>query len=85
MSSPPTHTTTYANSSVRLAVAVRRMNSAETMASVIAAKDTAKNAGLTAKDTESLRVAFDAAKDRIRRIARAEQQASASTSLKAPT
>lgn len=71
-----THTTTYANSSVRLAVAVRRMNSAETMASVIAAKDTAKNAGLTAKDTAALRVAFEAAKARIHRIARAEQQAS---------
>lgn len=53
-------------SQTRLAVAVKSMTQAETLASVIAAKDKAKGLGLMPKELDALRVAFDQAKARFR-------------------
>lgn len=78
---PPT--TTPGASAVRLAVAQRSMASAETLHSVVAAKDKAKTGGLTAKDTAALRAAFEAAKARVIRTTLLERQAAASASATA--
>ena len=57
-------TVSHGTSAVRLAMALRQMNTAETLAEVIAAKDRAKEGGLNNKDTEALRQAFASAKAR---------------------
>lgn len=73
----PAHTT-HGTSAVRLAVAQRSMASAETLHAVAAAKDKAKAGGLTARDTQQLKVSFEAAKARVIRITLLERQAAAS-------
>lgn len=80
----PAHTT-HGTSAVRLAVALRSMASAETLHSVVAAKDKAKQGGLTAKDTAALRVAFEAAKARVIRTTLLERQAAAASTTTATT
>ncbi|MGQ0711012.1 MAG: hypothetical protein ACT4NV_14845 [Rhodoferax sp.] len=57
---------TYATSAVRLAIALRCMEQARTVDGVVLAKDVAKAAGLTPKDTEALRCAFEQHKARVR-------------------
>ena len=81
----PAAPTAHGTSAVRLAVALRSMASAETMHSVVAAKDKAKAGGLTAKDTATLRVAFDAAKARVIRTTLLERQAAAASTTTAAT
>lgn len=54
------------SSAVRLAVAVKAMTQADTLAAVIAAKDKAKDLGLMPKDLEILRVTFNQAQARFR-------------------
>lgn len=53
-------------SSMRLAVAIKAMTNAETLAAVIAAKDKAKDLGLMPGHLEQLRVEFNRAKARFR-------------------
>ena len=80
---PPT--TTPGASAVRLAVAQRSMASAETLHSVVAAKDKAKAGGLTARDTQQLKVSFEAAKARVIRTTLLERQAAAASTTTATT
>lgn len=54
------------SSAVRLAVATKAMAQAETLDTVIAAKDKAKGLGLMPKDLQTLRREFDQAKARFR-------------------
>lgn len=71
MAAAPTTTApsvTHATSSTRLANAKRLMDQAETLETVIAAKDKAKALGLTPKDTEALRVAFTHHSRRVRNL-----------------
>lgn len=64
MSHPTTQppSVTPGTSAVRLAMALRQFATAQTLADIVAAKDRAKSAGLSAKDTQTLRAAFDGAK-----------------------
>lgn len=53
-------------SAVRLAVAIKAMSNAYSLDAVIAAKDKAKAAGLTPRDTEQLRNQFETHVARVR-------------------
>lgn len=70
---------------MRLAVALHSMASAETLHAVVVAKDKAKAGGLTARDTERLKVAFEAAKTRVIRNTLLERQAAAASTTATST
>ena len=61
-------------SDVRLAVAVKAMVSAETVAAVVRAKDAAKAAGLTPRDLDKLKTSFETHVARVRATQAKEQE-----------
>lgn len=59
---------------MRLAVAMRLMSCAQSLSEVVAAKDKAKAAGLTKRDTEKLKTSFETHVARFRATQMKEQE-----------